>query len=51
MIDLLAAGGYDGYLTLEWEKKWQPEIAEPEVVFPAYARFLRQQAQRRRGGI
>jgi sugar phosphate isomerase/epimerase len=27
----LRDSGYDGYLSLEWEKKWHPEIAEPEI--------------------
>jgi sugar phosphate isomerase/epimerase len=42
MVDLLKSGGYDGYLTLEWEKKWHPEIAEPAQALPAYARYLKQ---------
>ena len=41
MISLLADGGYDGWLTLEWEKLWCPEIAEPDVALPAYANYLR----------
>ena len=41
MVSLLIRGGYDGYLTLEWEKKWHPEIADPEVALPAYAKFMR----------
>ncbi len=41
MIELLKAGGYDGYLVLEWEKRWCPDIAEPETALPAYAEFLR----------
>ena len=41
MVALLAGGGYDGYLTLEWEKRWHPEIAGPEVALPAYARFMK----------
>lgn len=36
-IDLLRKGGYQGYYSLEWEKVWHPDIAEPEVVFPDYA--------------
>jgi sugar phosphate isomerase/epimerase len=32
--------GYKGYLSLEWEKAWHPELAEPEVVFPHSARYL-----------
>jgi len=30
----LKQNGYDGYLSLEWEKKWHPEIAEPEIALP-----------------
>jgi len=41
MISLLAEGGYDGYLTVEWEKMWQPEIAGPDEAMPAYAAYLR----------
>jgi sugar phosphate isomerase/epimerase len=36
MLDMLVAGGYDGYAILEWEKRWHRELAEPEVVFPQY---------------
>jgi len=46
MVDLLVAGGYDGYLTLEWEKMWHREIADPEEALPAYAPFLRDLAAR-----
>ncbi|MFB3892420.1 MAG: sugar phosphate isomerase/epimerase family protein [Phycisphaerae bacterium] len=41
MVSLLKQGGYDGYLTLEWEKMWHPELAEPEVALPAWAKYLR----------
>jgi sugar phosphate isomerase/epimerase len=30
----LCAAGYDGLLTVEWEKRWHPELAEPEVALP-----------------
>jgi sugar phosphate isomerase/epimerase len=30
-IDLLAADGYTGYYSFEWEKLWHPEILEPEI--------------------
>jgi sugar phosphate isomerase/epimerase len=33
--------GYDGSISVEWEKKWHPEIAEPEIAFPQYMRILR----------
>ncbi len=33
--------GYAGYLSLEWEKAWHPEIPDPEVAFPQAAKYLR----------
>lgn len=45
MVRLLRQGGYDGDLTLEWEKRWHPELEEPEVALPAYARFMRDLAK------
>jgi len=32
--------GYEGYYCFEWEKMWHPEIQEPEVAFPDYARVM-----------
>lgn len=37
----LRHSGYTGYLSLEWEKKWHPEIAEPEIALPQAAPYLR----------
>jgi len=42
MLGILKAGGYAGDISLEWEKRWIPELLEPEVVFPQYASTLRQ---------
>ena len=39
---VLAAGGYKGYYCFEWEKKWHPEIEEPEIAFPHYAKTMRE---------
>ncbi|MFW6154120.1 MAG: sugar phosphate isomerase/epimerase family protein [Planctomycetota bacterium] len=33
--------GYDGYLTLEWEKQWHPDLDEPEVAYPKYVKTMR----------
>jgi len=41
-LQLLKDEGYDGYLSLEWEKRWHAEIADPEVVFPHYAKKMRE---------
>jgi sugar phosphate isomerase/epimerase len=39
-VKTLAGAGYKGYYCFEWEKKWHPEIEEPEVAFPHYARTM-----------
>jgi sugar phosphate isomerase/epimerase len=36
----LTEHGYDRWLSVEWEKKWHPEIAEPEVALPQHAAEL-----------
>lgn len=39
-IQLLRKGGYNGYYSFEWEKRWHPEIQEPEVAMPHYAKAV-----------
>ena len=39
-VQVLAGAGYTGYYCFEWEKKWHPEIEEPEVAFPHFARTI-----------
>ena len=41
-VQLLRKAGYDGYLTFEHEKRWHPELAEPEHIFPAFVQWARQ---------
>jgi len=36
IIQKLEADGFKGFYSLEWEKKWQPHLPEPEIAFPAY---------------
>ncbi|MGG3664214.1 sugar phosphate isomerase/epimerase family protein [Bacillus gobiensis] len=45
IFSLLKEKGYDGYYTLEWEKKWCPEIEEPEIAFKQFAEFMRSIAE------
>jgi fatty-acyl-CoA synthase len=42
MLDMLVAGGYDGYAILEWEKRWIPTLPEPEVAFPQYVAKMKE---------
>jgi len=39
-VKVLASHGYGGFYCFEWEKKWHPEIEEPEVAFPQYAKVV-----------
>jgi sugar phosphate isomerase/epimerase len=41
-VRVLATKGYKGYYCFEWEKRWHPEIDEPEVAFPHYAKTIRE---------
>lgn len=41
-LHYLQQRGYDGYVSVEWEKKWHPEIAEPEIALPEHMRWLEQ---------
>lgn len=37
----LVENGYQGWMVYEHEKRWHPELWEPEVAFPAFARWAR----------
>lgn len=41
-IRLLQGAGYDGWLSLEWEKMWHPEIEAPEIALPQFAAAMRE---------
>lgn len=39
-VKVLAGAGYTGIYCFEWEKRWHPEIEDPEVAFPHYAKTM-----------
>jgi sugar phosphate isomerase/epimerase len=41
-IEALAKTGYRGYYNFEWEKRWHPEIDEPEIAIKHYAEMTRE---------
>jgi sugar phosphate isomerase/epimerase len=41
MLSELRSIGYDGWLTLEWEKRWHPDIEAPEVALPQYVEAMK----------
>jgi sugar phosphate isomerase/epimerase len=40
MLGLLIDGGYPHWISVEWEKRWHPEIEEPEVALPEHLELL-----------
>jgi sugar phosphate isomerase/epimerase len=40
MLGLLVAGGYPHWISVEWEKRWHPEIEEPEIALPQHLDLL-----------
>ena len=41
-VQALVASGYTGAFSFEWEKRWHPEIEEPEIAIAHYARVMRE---------
>lgn len=40
MLDVLADSGYDGFVSLEWVKRWAPDLMDAGIVFPHYAHYM-----------
>jgi len=45
-LEALQRAGYAGYVSIEMEKKWHPELPEPEVALPSGIAWLRRQITR-----
>lgn len=41
VVEVLERGGYAGYYGFEWEKRWHPDLPEPDVAFPQYVEAMR----------
>jgi len=41
VVEVLKANGLDPFMSFEHEKKWHPELPEPDGAFPAYAEYMR----------
>ena len=44
-LALLDEKGYDGFVSLEWVKRWAAEIEDAAVVFPKFVTFVRMQEE------
>ncbi|MBR3967428.1 MAG: sugar phosphate isomerase/epimerase [Clostridia bacterium] len=41
IVKMLLSDGYDGYFSFEHERKWHPELSEPEVAFPKFVEYMK----------
>jgi sugar phosphate isomerase/epimerase len=41
-VSALESVGYKGFFCFEWEKRWHPEIEDPEIAIADYAHVMRQ---------
>lgn len=39
-VEELEKLGYEGYISLEWLKRWNPELTEPGIVFAHFASYM-----------
>ena len=46
MFDALLGIGYEGYVSLEWVKRWSEELSDAGVVFPRFAEHARLRDER-----
>ena len=42
ILHQLDVDGFDGYYTLEWEKRWHDYLPGPEVAFPQFVQWMRE---------
>ena len=40
MMNALRSINYDGYISLEWVKRWMPELSDAGVVFPHFMNYM-----------
>ena len=40
LVCILDDIGYSGCVSFEWEKRWQPELAEPDIAFSQFVKWM-----------
>jgi len=41
-LQSLYDNGYNGFVSVEWEKRWHPDIEDPEIALPQHIQWLRE---------
>ncbi|MDD5604033.1 MAG: TIM barrel protein, partial [Eubacteriales bacterium] len=48
MMLALRSINYEGYITLEWVKRWAKDLADPGIVFPHFANYMNRYLEKKR---
>ena len=48
-IEALRSSGYQGFYCFEWEKVWHPDLTDPEIAIPDFARVVGGYLRQKRG--
>ncbi|MCL2771822.1 MAG: sugar phosphate isomerase/epimerase [Oscillospiraceae bacterium] len=40
-LEALRSIDYQGYISFEWEKRWHPDIEEPEIALPQFIEYMK----------
>ena len=46
MLDALVGGGYDGYVSLEWVKRWARALSDAGIVFPHFVYYMNEYSKK-----
>ena len=41
VLAILKDKGFDGFVSLEWLKRWNKNLTEPGIVFPQFINYVR----------
>ena len=41
LVEALQLRGFEGFISLEWEKRWHPSLEDPLIAIPLYANYMR----------
>jgi glucosamine-6-phosphate deaminase len=48
VLSSVREAGYEGWVSFEWEKRWHPEIEDPDVALPHFLRWAADELRERR---
>lgn len=40
MMEAITSINYDGFISIEWEPEWMPDLQDMEVIFPHYVNYM-----------